>query len=200
VSIDQSVVYLIRHGETTWNRAGRLQGHLDSELTRAGVEQARAIGEVFRREVFQINEVCIETSPLGRAHQTATIIAEALGISRDALIITPLLAEHDFGDWSGLTLSEVDSKYPGARIERQARKWDYIVPRGESYALVATRAREWLSEKRRARTTIAVTHEIISRTIQGAYAGLTVEETLACSHRHDRIYRLLGGRIEERSS
>jgi broad specificity phosphatase PhoE len=196
MSVDQPILYLVRHGETTWNRVGRLQGHLDSELTPAGVEQARAIGEIFRREIFHINEVCIETSPSGRAHRTATIIADALGISGDTLIITPLLAEHDFGDWSGLIPSEIDSKYPGARVERQARKWDYIVPRGESYALVAARAQEWLSMKRSATTTIAVTHEIISRTIQGAYAGLTVEETLARSHRHDRIYRLQGGLID----
>ena len=86
------------------------------------------------------------------------------------------------------------------KAERQARKWDYIVPQGESYALVAARAQEWLYMGRRATTTIAVTHEIISRTIQGAYAGLTAAETLARSHRHDRIYRLQGGLIEEMSS
>jgi hypothetical protein len=38
---------------------------------------------------------------------------------------------------------------------------------------------------------------MISRTIQGAYAELTVDETLARSHRHDRIYRLHAGRVDE---
>lgn len=65
MSADQSVVYLVRHGETTWNRDGRLQGHLDSELTPAGVEQARAIGEILRREISQIKRSLHRDEPAG---------------------------------------------------------------------------------------------------------------------------------------
>jgi len=71
------------------------------------------------------------------------------------------------------------------------------VPGGESYARVAARARRWLVSPRHTEITIAVTLEMISRTIQGAYAELTEDETLARSHRQDRIYRLHAGRVEE---
>lgn len=191
------MIYLVRHGETTWNQAGRQQGHLDSPLTDKGVEQARAAGRALRHAIPHSQAICIETSPLGRARQTARLLAEVLGVDLNALVVAPLLSEHHLGDWQGLTRAEIDAQYPGARQTREASKWDYVVPGGESYALVAARARQWLGSKRHAAITIAVTHEMISRTIQGAYAALTLGETLARAHRHDRIYRLHTGRIEE---
>src|SRR5712691_5127723 len=120
-----------------------------------------------------------------------------MGVDLNALVVAPLLIEHHLGDWQGLTRAEIDAQYPGARQTREASKWDYVVPGGESYVLVAARARQWLGSKRHAAITVAVTHEMISRTIQGAYAALTPGETFARSHRHDRIYRLHAGRIEE---
>ena len=110
---------------------------------------------------------------------------------------TPLLIEHHLGNWQGLTHAEIDARYPGALQAREEHKWDYVVPGGESYALVAERAKQWLASKRHAPITIAVTHAIISRTIQGAYGGFTPSETVARSHRQDRIYRLHAGRVEE---
>jgi broad specificity phosphatase PhoE len=78
-------------------------------------------------------------------------------------------------------------------------KWTYVVPGGESYSLIDIRARQWLANKRHALVTIAVTHEMLSRTIQGAYGGLTPTETLGLSHRQDRIYWLHAGQIGELS-
>lgn len=191
------MIYLVRHGETTWNRAGRQQGHDDSPLTDTGIEQARAAGRTLRREIAEIQSVCIETSPLGRARQTARIISEVLGIDPNAIIVTPLLVEHHLGSWQGLTPAEIDVRYPGAWQAREENKWDYVVPGGESYALVAERAKQWLASNRHASTTIAVTHAIISRTIQGAYGGFSPNETVARSHGQDRIYRLHAGLVEE---
>lgn len=191
------MIYLVRHGETTWNRAGRQQGHDDSPLTDTGIEQARAAGRTLQREIADLQSVCIETSPLGRARQTARIISEVLGLDSNAIVVTPLLVEHCPGTWQGLTPAEIDARYPGAWQTREENKWDYVVPGGESYARVAERARQWLASNRHASITIAVTHAIISRTIQGAYGGFTPSETVARSHRQDRIYRLHAGQVEE---
>ena len=191
------MIYLVQHGETTWNRTGRQQGHHDSPLTDTGIAQARAAGRVLRHAIREIQAACIETSPLGRARQTALLLAEVIGLDLDAVVVAPLLVEHHLGDWEGLTRVEIDAQYPGARQEREAHKWDYVVPGGESYARVAARARQWLASPRHAEITIAVTHEMISRTIQGAYAALTVDEALAQSHRQDRIYCLHAGRVDE---
>jgi probable phosphoglycerate mutase len=168
-------------------------------LTDTGIEQARAAGRVLRHAIREIQAACIETSPLGRARQTAVILAEVMGLDLNAVVVASLLVEHHLGGWEGLTRGEIDAQYPGARQEREAHKWDYVVPGGESYARVAARARRWLASPRHAEITIAVTHEMISRTIQGAYAELTVDETLARSHRQDRIYCLHAGRVDELS-
>jgi len=192
-----TVIYLVRHGETTWNRAGRQQGHEDSPLTEIGTAQAHAAGRRLQQEITDIRSVCLETSPLGRAGQTALIISEVLGLDPSTITVTPLLIEHHLGKWQGLTQAEINTLYPGAWQSREENKWDYIVPGGESYALVAERARQWLARQRLTPITIAVTHAIISRTIQGTYAGLTPNETVSLSHRQDRIYRLHGGRVEE---
>lgn len=81
---ERACIYLVRHGETVWNLSGRLQGHLDSPLTAAGVEQARAVSRVLRHEISDVHQVCIETSPLGRAYETAKVIAEGIGIDSAA--------------------------------------------------------------------------------------------------------------------
>jgi probable phosphoglycerate mutase len=191
------MIYLVRHGETKWNFADRYQGHLDSPLTPKGIEQSHAVGRTLRRVLRDNQTVCLETSPLGRAGETAAIVRAEIGIEERSITVSPLLIEHNLGDWQGLTRAEVAVKYPGGRQARESNKWHYVVPGGESYELVAVRARQWLANKRLATVTIAVTHEMISRAIQGAYAGLTPAETLERSHEHDRIYRLHNGEIEE---
>lgn len=191
------MIYLVRHGETIWNVEGRQQGHLDSPLTPIGIEHSRAAGRLLRRAIPDAKGVRIETSPLGRAQQTATILSAELGIDASVVCISPLLIEHDLGDWQGLTWEEIEVKYPGTRAARNANKWLYVVPGGESYALIAIRAQQWLAIKRHESIVIAVTHEMLSRAIQGIYAGFTPAEILNRSHHHNRIYRLHGGGLDE---
>jgi probable phosphoglycerate mutase len=190
------VIYLVRHGETTWNIEGRQQGQLDSPLTVLGVAQARAIGRVLRQALPDACAVRVEASPLGRARTTAALMCAELGIDPDGIVVAPLLAEHHLGRWQGLTFAEIDARYPGARARREADKWRYVVEGGESYALAATRAQTWLAACT-APVTIAVTHEMMSRVIRGSYAGLAPEETVGLSHAHGRIYRLHDGRVAE---
>ena len=193
------MIYLMRHGETTWNQLGRWQGHLDSPLTPKGIEQARAAGQFMRSKLPNALAACIEISPLGRVRQTATILCEELGLEPSAPVVSPLLIEHSMGIWQSLTNAEVDRRYPGAREARVENRWTYVVPGGESYSLIDIRARQWLASERHAPVTIVVTHEMLSRTIQGAYRGLTPMETLRLSHLQDRIYCLHKGQIEEYS-
>jgi broad specificity phosphatase PhoE len=191
-----ALIYLVRHGETVWNQAGRQQGQLDSPLTPKGVEQARAAGRFLQRILPEELDIVLETSPLGRARATAELVAVELGIVGADIRASPLLMEHALGAWEGLTYAEIDDRFPGARQAREADKWRYVIDGGESYALASERARRWLAGCTAA-LTVAVTHEMMSRAIQGAYASLSPAETLARSHPQDRLYWLDGGTITE---
>jgi broad specificity phosphatase PhoE len=196
-AVSLSTIYLMRVGETKWDREGRQQGQLDSPLTPKGIEQARATGRALRKLLPDPQPVCIETSPLGRAGHTTALLCAELGLDAKAMVVSPLLIEHHLGAWQGLTNAEIDAQYPGARRGREADKWNYVVPGGESYALVHERARQWLASKRHAPVTIAVTHRMFSRILQGAYAGLAPQETLRRIHPQDRLYRLYDAQLEE---
>ena len=191
-----SDIYIVRHGETEWNVLGRKQGLGDSPLTAAGRAHARAVGRRLRAELEGRGPVRIESSPLGRARRTAEIICAELGLESTDIVEAPLLAEHSLGDWQGLTNQEVDARWPGERARREADRWSYVVPGGESYALIFERAKAWLAEPR-AGITVAVSHEMMSRVLCGAYARLERAEMLARGHPHDRVYRLRDGRAEE---
>jgi probable phosphoglycerate mutase len=141
--------------------------------------------------------VHIASSPLGRAMATATIIADHLGIHKERIVAEPLLAEHHMGHWQGLSNAQIDEQFPGARQERAENKWEYVIPGGGSYAKVHERAIAWLATVPEERPLIAVAHEMISRTIQGAYRQLDPHTMLALNHPHHVIYLLDGGQIQE---
>jgi uncharacterized phosphatase len=104
-------LYLVRHGETDWNRQRRIQGRTDIPLNATGREQARLTGMLLTRRPIDR----VVASPLGRARETARIIAGELGLAEpefhDALV------ERDYGEAEGLTYREIDARYPeGTRV------------------------------------------------------------------------------------
>lgn len=104
-----TTIYLIRHGETAWNRAGRWQGHADIPLTDEGRQQAGALARRLRDEGVRLDH--IYASDLSRAFETAQILAQALTMPLHPL---PDLREIDVGGWSGLTRAEIIGRFPGA--------------------------------------------------------------------------------------
>jgi probable phosphoglycerate mutase len=192
-----SSLYLLRHGETEWNVAGRRQGHLDSPLTARGQQQGREVGSRLR-ELIEPDDVSLfASSPLGRAHHTARLVASELGLSPDAIREDPRLAEHHMGAWQGLTNAEVEERFPGALSKRRGSPWIFAAPGGESYAQLHERAVAWLTEVAAAPLVVAVAHAGIGRVLMGAFCGSSQDETLGRQPRHGAIYRLRDGRIEE---
>lgn len=96
---------LLRHAQSTWNAEGRWQGHADPPLSAEGKQTAKAAAPQYSH----ISRVV--SSPLLRATETAEIIAESSGTSHVAT--HPGLTERDLGEWTGLTRSEVEEKWPG---------------------------------------------------------------------------------------
>lgn len=129
---------LIRHGQTTYNATGRMQGHLDTELSAEGIAQAHAAAKLLVNKGVRK----IVSSDLKRAQDTACIVADALGLD---VVADPRLRETHLGQWQGKRSSEVDQEFPGARaIWRHDPTW--APPGGESRVEVAERARPVIDE------------------------------------------------------
>ena len=151
--MSRPLIYYVRHGETDWNRAGRLQGRCDTSLNARGREQAICCGEILRA-VFARNgrdpaALDYIASPLERARETMEGMREPLGLPPREYRLDPRLAEMAFGDWEGLTLAEVAMRDPEALAARERDKWAFAPPNGESYQQLCVRVGEWYASLHR---------------------------------------------------
>ena len=98
-------LYLVRHGETEWNRDGRAQGRADIPLNDAGIAQSRALAEAFS----SMSVTAVMSSTLSRAVRTAEAIAAPHGLS---VSTENDLLELDFGGLDGAPLREMRELFP----------------------------------------------------------------------------------------
>lgn len=126
---------VVRHGETHWNVAARIQGHADSPLTPAGEAQAAAIGERLAGQRFDR----LLSSDLGRALQTARAIAARTGSRIDA---DPRLRERNYGIAEGLTHAQIGERHPEVLARIRDADPDFAVPGGESRRQLHERVRD----------------------------------------------------------
>jgi len=164
--------YIVRHGETVFNAAGRMQGATPhTPLTRAGFAQADAMGAALRRELGPRPALELWASPAGRALQTLAVIAEHLELDWHAAQIDARLAEIDIGAWSGRYYREVTAE-AGAIRDARSNLFSCRPPGGEWYDEIAARMRSWLdSLPERSSPRLVVTHEISSRVLRGLLTG-----------------------------
>ncbi|MBA3462126.1 MAG: histidine phosphatase family protein [Deltaproteobacteria bacterium] len=99
---------LARHGQTSWNALGKLQGHTDIPLDEIGRDQARALAATLTGTGVRT----VWTSDLGRAQETGSIVASILGLPQPRT--EPELRERRFGVFEGLTRDECAAQHPDA--------------------------------------------------------------------------------------
>jgi broad specificity phosphatase PhoE len=197
--MSRAVIYLVRHGETEWNRARRYQGWSDSPLTELGRAQAEAIGQLLRT-LPEARSAALVASPLGRARRTAEIIRECLGRT-EPLRFDDRLRELSFGSWDGFTRAGVTAMLPGAFDDERRDEWYFATPDGETYEVFAGRIGAWLAEAEAAGPPmIVVTHGVVTRILRGLYAGLSRAEAMRLPVPQDRLFRLADGVIDEISA
>ena len=147
--------FLVRHGETTWNKEKRWQGQADVPLSEVGVEQVRSLARQLQTEGNHIGAVV--TSPLSRAYQTADILAGALSLEpRPA----PLWREMNIGAWSGLTTEEVTVRHTD---EWQRIRAGQDLPRGGGETMTQfhnriIRGADLLAQEHSGEKVLVVTH------------------------------------------
>lgn len=130
---DRRLLFVFRHGETDWNRAGRLQGHIDVPLNESGLAQARALSQ--RLLAHRLDAVL--SSDLARALHTGRMVAEAACVP---LIIDPGLRETNVGEAEGLLWAEAKARFGAELTERWFAEEDVAFPGGETGLATRTRA------------------------------------------------------------
>jgi broad specificity phosphatase PhoE len=165
----QTLVILVRHGQTEWNRVERFRGWADVPLNDNGLKQAE---KTAARIANQWQPVAIFSSPLSRAIKTAEAIGKATGLP-----VNPEsgLKDINYGKWQGLTPEEAGKEYP-----EMVEAW-YLtphlakIPGGETLDELRARAMktvEELASKYRGKTIILVGHTVINRIILLGVMGL----------------------------
>jgi len=160
------ILFLFRHGETDWNREGRLQGHIDTLLNTTGLAQARALGESLRRHRLD----AVLSSDLSRARTTAQIVAMAIGAP---LFIETGLRETNVGAAEGLLWAEAKTRFGEGLTERWYSDGDVAFPGGETG--IATRTRGLAALRR---FTAAHRHRRIGVSTHGAMVRQLMKHAL----------------------
>ena len=193
-SIHAADIFLLRHGETVWNRERRVQGHLDSPLTPLGLDQARRYGTRLKELLGQEDGYRLVASPLGRALHTATIVAEVLGRTPDQITTDDRLKEMAWGRWDGMTAAEIealDAELWQARIDD---RWTRPPPGGgETQQDILDRATAWLGSVAADARLVVVAHGALGRAVRCAYEGLPPAAMLDLDQPQDAFFRLRGG-------
>ncbi len=132
-------ICLVRHGETEWNAARRIQGQIDIGLNATGVRQAEAAG----RWLKTAGIVALYSSDLKRAQTTAGALGVALGLVPR---LVPEMRERRYGVFEGMTYDEAREKYPEGYAAFEGRNADYAFENGESLKAMFARVTGKLKE------------------------------------------------------
>jgi len=161
------IVYYVRHGETDWNVAGRLQGNRDIPLNARGQAQAAHCGgvlrDLFERDGVDPGGLDYMSSPLVRARRTMELARGSLDLPPEDYRIEQRLIEITFGDWEGSTIAQLRNRDPQRMAQREHDKWAFVPPNGESYAMVSARMRDWYE---------ALTRDVVVTAHGGTARGL----------------------------
>ena len=153
---------LVRHAQSEWNADGRWQGWADPPLSDLGRRQSEAAAGALGRTD------AVVTSDLGRAVETATILARALGLG--PVEVDPALRERDIGEFTGLTRGEIEARWPGM-VGSFVRT---SPPRGETSEQVLERALPALGRLaagRPGQDVLVVTHGGVIRNVEHHLGG-----------------------------
>lgn len=154
----ETVIYLVRHGETVDNAQQIMQGQTHGCLNEKGREQARMVAERLAGEAFD----AVVASDLRRAVQTAEIIAAPHGLS---VVTTPLLRERDWGGFTGRFIPDLRNELWPDDIETE----EALLTRARTFLMYMTATYP-------GKRVVAVGHGIFNKAVLAVYAGCTMRE------------------------
>lgn len=189
------VLYFVRHGETDFNIAHRLQGRYETTINARGRQQAKhcagVLADLFAHEQRQPADYAYVSSPLRRARETMEILRAPLGLDPTAYAVDDRLQEISYGEWEGLTLPEISARDPQLLASRDQDKWDFRPPGGESYRDVAARVAAWYATVKR--DTVIAAHGGTARALIANFGILAEEEATYAEVLHGAVYVFADG-------
>ncbi|TDT77615.1 putative phosphoglycerate mutase [Litoreibacter halocynthiae] len=161
-------LYVLRHGETEWNAAGRMQGRLNSPLTAKGIDQARTQRRIL--EAVDLTGFEIVSSPQTRALHTAV---EIFAPSAAQIRTDPLLCEVDIGDWQGRLRAELTVEGDAKMTVDGPLAFYEQAKGGEGFGALRRRCDMFLQSLKG--PAVLVTHGITSRMLRVVALGLPMD-------------------------
>ncbi|WP_162918595.1 histidine phosphatase family protein [Taklimakanibacter deserti] len=185
-------IYFIRHGETDWNREGRIQGQIDIPLNDNGHQQAIAISRGLKNFLRDTKIDLFVASPLTRTRQTMGHLLREFDLPENRAESEPAMLELAFGIWEGHFFKDLktDSQYPKNLEER----FRWRPPDGESYEEGLERVRQWIG--RIDGPTVIVAHGAIGRCLIGLVSDLPPATLIKTPTPQGHFCRLQDGRID----
>jgi broad specificity phosphatase PhoE len=177
-------IYIARHGETTWNVEGRIQGRSDPDLSLKGQQQSLALLEQLKRQSLS----AIYTSSLQRSILTAQPVANHFGL--------PIRQESDldeiaFGVLEGRNLYQFDEMTKSEWERFKDDRFNYRIPGAENYTDVANRIKPFLDrilQNHGGQEVLIVGHRVVNRLLIGMLMGFPLEWVLKIEQTNDCLY------------
>jgi alpha-ribazole phosphatase len=164
--------YLVRHGQTDWNKEGRYQGQADINLNSDGEEQARVVSQKLAGKPID----AIYSSDLKRARHTAEEIGKQLKLP---VYLDVRLREINHGIWEGMLYTDIVQKYAHKIKERDTNPLHTRAPQGESVHEVSKRvlsAADDIAQKHPDETIVIVAHGVSLAILACTARGIPLTE------------------------
>jgi broad specificity phosphatase PhoE len=190
--MSQHTIYFVRHGQTDWNAARRMQGQIDIPLNDIGRGQAKRNGEALREALGAMAaRLHYVASPLSRASETMSLVRDSLALPTGTFPRDDRLKEMAYGQWEGMMWPRHAERTP--EITRWLEDpWLRATPGGESYAMLWARVVAWLQDI--PGDTVVVAHGGVMRVLRGHWLGLPPVETVKLDVPQDKVLVLRDGK------
>jgi broad specificity phosphatase PhoE len=166
-------LYLLRHGETDWNREGRYQGQSDVPLNAQGQKQARFLAE----QMADVDVTSLYASDLSRAIDTANAVSKSVNCE---VQIVPEFREIHQGEWEGMLFPDIKEKYSKELRDRKSDPLNVAPPGGETVGQFKDRIlsgfRKVLGQHKSGDTVVIVSHGFTIAVARVHFSGLDIRD------------------------
>ena len=162
-------------------------------MNEKGRDQARRNGRTIAERLPEAVAYDFVASPLIRARETMEIVRATMGLDPEAYRIDERLREIAYGDWEGWTLAELRVDQPERMAAREADKWMFLPPAGESYEMLSERVANWLATV--TQPTVVAAHGGVGRVLLGEWDGLAPAVIVTTDFPQDQIMLWRDGKV-----